>query len=395
MKLKSIKEADIGNKKVLLRIDINSPIANGKVLDSPRFRESAETIKYLLKNKARLVIIAHQGRKGDKDFLSLKQHAKIISKYVGREINYVDDLFGSLALNKIRKLDSGEAIILKNVREYDDEINVSKKDNKYISFCKEFDIYVNDAFSACHRKQGSIIIPPRYLLGYIGFGVEKELSALKNFEIKNKTCVYLIGGNKIEDYFAIFNKLKNRKNKLLASGVLANLLLVAKGYNLGYENNWLRENGYLKLIPQLKQVCKKYAKQIILPVDFAFDINGRKEFSVEKAPFRNKIYDVGHETVKLFRKNLMHSRAIFMKGPLGFSEMPMASYATIAILNEISNLSRKRKIFSLLGGGHLTTTISKYKIPDNFSHISLSGGALIAYISGEKLPGLEALKNSR
>ena len=254
---------------------------------------------------------------------------------------------------------------------------------------------MNDAFSACHRKQGSIIIPPRYLLGYIGFGVEKELSALKNFEIKNKTCVYLIGGNKIEDYFAIFNKLKNRKNKLLASGVLANLLLVAKGYNLGYENNWLRENGYLKLIPQLKQVCKKYAKQIILPVDFAFDINGRKEFSVEKAPFRNKIYDVGHETVKLFRKNLMHSRAIFMKGPLGFSEMPMASYATIAILNEISNLSRKRKIFSLLGGGHLTTTISKYKIPDNFSHISLSGGALIAYISGEKLPGLEALKNSR
>jgi phosphoglycerate kinase len=211
--------------------------------------------------------------------------------------------------------------------------------------------------------------------------------------LKSASTAYVVGGAKVEDYLPIFSNLKNRKNKILASGVLANLLLVAKGADLGYESEWLKEKGYFALLPKLKTLSKKYSKQIILPVDAAIDSNGsRKELDMSQFPQDAKIWDVGHKTVELFKQHLSTSKAIFMKGPLGFSETQNFSYATVEILQEVSSLTKNRKAFSLLGGGHLTTTAEKHNIPDNFSHVSMSGGALIAYISGQKLPGLEALK---
>lgn len=391
MVLRSIKEADVKNKKVLVRIDINSPIVKNKVLDSPRFKESSETIKYLLKRGAKVAIIAHQGRKDDGDFLQLQQHAKILSKYVGKKIEYVNDLFGRKAVSSTLHLKNGEAILLSNVRNYPDESDINNSNNRYKELCSNFDIYVNDAFSVSHRKQGSVILPPKYLQSYMGLAMQKEISALKNFEIKNKPTIYLIGGSKIDDYLPIFNKLKNKKSKMIVSGVFANLILVANGYNLGYENKWLRDEGYLKMLPYVKQLYKRYKKQIITPIDFAFDIRGRREFALEKSPFRYKIWDVGHATIKLYKQELRGSKAIFMKGPLGFSEIPQFGYGTVEILKEVSKLSKNKRVFSLLGGGHLTTTLTEYKVPDNFSYISMSGGALMTYISGGKLPGLEAL----
>lgn len=392
--MKTLSNMNVKGKRVLIRIDINSPIVDGKIMNSPRFKESAKTILYLLKKKAKVAILAHQGRKDGKDFLPLQQHAKILSKYVGKKIKYIDDLFGDLAIDSINKLKSGEAIMLANVRNYEDESLPDKKGNRYQHLCKDFDIYVNDAFSDSHRKQGSIILPARYLQSCIGLGFESEIKAIKKFKIKNKNTLYVLGGEKIEDYIIIFNNLKNKKNKVLASGVLANLLLIAKGHNFGYENKWMEEKGYSHLIPKLKLICKKYNNQILLPVDFAIeDYNTRVELDLSDLPVQSKIWDVGHETVRIFKSEINKTKSIFMKGPLGFSEMPHFSYATVEILKEISSLSKKKKVFSLLGGGHLTTTLEKYKIPNNFSHISTSGGALIAYISGEKLPGLEALEN--
>ncbi|MEK6850457.1 MAG: phosphoglycerate kinase [Nanoarchaeota archaeon] len=392
--MKTLSNISVKGRRVLLRIDINSPIANGKVLDSPRFKESAKTISYLLKKGAGVAILAHQGRKDGKDFLSLQQHAKILSKYIGKKIRYVDDLFGDLAVDNINKLKSGDAILLANVRNYDDESLPNKKGNRYQYLCKNFDIYVNDAFSASHRKQGSIILPAKYLQSCIGIGFESEIKTIKKFKLKSKNTLYVLGGEKIEDYLSIFNNLKNKKNKVLASGVLANLLLIAKGHNFGYENKWIEEKGYSHLIPKLKLICKKYSGQIILPVDFAIeDYNTRVELDLSDLPVQSKIWDVGHETVRIFKSEINKTKSIFMKGPLGFSEIPHFSYATVEILKEISLLSKRKRIFSLIGGGHLTTTLEKYKIPNNFSYISTSGGALIAYISGEKLPGLEALED--
>lgn len=391
--LSSLFKEKIKNKLVLLRIDINSPVVKAKILDNPRFKESAETIKELLKKRAKVAIIAHQGRLGSSDFLPLRQHSRLLSSYTKSKIRYVDDLFGNKAKEAILRLKGGNAILLKNVRSFKDEL-VIKKNNRYKLLCKLFDLFINDAFSVSHREQGSIILPPHYLPSYIGRNFEKELFILRKFKFnKNKGTLFLIGGAKVEDYLPLFSALMNKNNIVLASGVLANLFLVSKGVNLGFENQWLKKKGYFPLLPKLKMLIKKHKKQIILPLDFAVDNNGkRQEKELLAFPIKKKILDVGHETTALFKKYLSKSDIIFMKGPLGFSEIPRFSYGTVHILKYISKLSKKKRIFSLLGGGHLTTTIQKYHIPNNFSYISTSGGTLIAFLSGEKLPGIAALK---
>ena len=395
MKLPTLKTLNVKNKSVLLRIDINSPVVNGKILDNPRFKASSKTINYLIKNKSKIIIMAHQGRKGDKDFTSLEQHAKILSKYVNKEIIYIDDLFGQKAIESITSLKPGQIILLKNVREYEDETNLNLKNNNYSAFCKLFDLYVNEAFSVSHRSQGSIIIPPKYLKGAIGLEFESEITALEKFiNSKAKSKIFILGGSKAEDYFPLFNFLKNKNNKVLAAGVLANLFLISKGCNLGYDNQWIKEHNYLSLIPKLKEIIEKHENQIILPIDFGLaDKNGKRiDVLLEDAPYKYKISDIGKKTLSLFIKNLNEADYIFMKGPLGFSEIPQFSQPTVSLLKCISNLTKKKKVFSLIGGGHLNTTIERYNIPAAFSYISLSGGALIQYISGKKLPGIEAIR---
>lgn len=390
--LKNLDSINFLNKKILLRIDINSPIVKGIPLDNERFLEHASTINELLNKGAKIVIIAHQGRKNGKDYIpSLKKHAEILSKYTKKEIIYINDLFENKSKNAILSLKSGNAILLKNVRSYDDE-NISKSNN-YKELCSLFDVYVNDAFSVCHRKQGSIILPPRYLPSFIGKSIEKELSALKHISLKgDKPTILLLGGEKFEDYFPLFDLLKNKNIKIASSGILGNAFLIAKGFNLGYEQKWMDKNGYLKNINKLKSLIKKYNNQIIFPCDFAFGDKKREEIKLSMMPFDKKILDVGHDTISQFQEEILKSKIVFMKGPLGFSEITAFSYATTTILKTISRLTKNNSIYSIIGGGHLATSIKKYNIPKNFSHISLSGGALIKALSGEKLPGLEALK---
>ncbi len=396
MKLKTLSQTNVKNKSVLLRIDVNSPITNGKIIDNPRFKASSETIKYLIKNKAKITIIAHQGRKGDKDFTSLEQHAKILSRYANKKILYINYLFGKKAQQSIANLKSGQAIILRNVRYYNNEINIKSKNNKYKEFCRSFDLYINEAFSASHRNHGSIILPPRYLPSLIGFNFQKELTALEKLKhSKLKRKIFILGGSKVEDYLPIFGYLENKNNKIIAAGILANLILTAKGYDLGQETIFIKEK-YYHLISKIRKIYNSYKNQIILPVDFALNFNDEPlKVSLEESPFNYKIYDTGPATVKLFSQQLLNADYIFMKGPLGFSEIPQFANATIKILKHISYLTKNKKIFGLIGGGHLTTTIEKYHIPNNFSHISLAGGALLKFMSGEKLQGLQALEESK
>ena len=396
MKLKTLDDFNFEDKLVLLRIDINSPIVNRKVEDNPRLQATSETIKELLSKKAKLVILAHQGRKGDKDFLeTLEQHASILSKHTGKQIRYLDDLFGPGILSALNSIESGEAILLKNVRCFDDES--LPENSRYPALCNLFNLYVNDAFSVSHRKQGSIVIPPKLLPSCIGRSFEKEINVLSRFKIKKEQkAVYLIGGQKIDDYLPLFNVLNNKNNKILASGVLANLLLISQGKLLGYENKWMKQQRYDKLLPKLKEIYSKYKEQIILPIDFAVgdpDITKaqRKEIQLDEFPTNDKIWDTGKKTVELFKEELQTAKIIFMKGPLGYSEIKDFAYSTVEVLREISKLTKQNSAFSLLGGGHLTTTAEKNGIK-RFGYVSNSGGALIAFISGETLPGIDALE---
>ncbi|MEK6856223.1 MAG: phosphoglycerate kinase, partial [Nanoarchaeota archaeon] len=271
--------------------------------------------------------------------------------------------------------------------------------SRFYSFSKMFDIYVNDAFSVCHRNHGSIVIPPKEIPACIGEYFHNEISILSKYkENKKKSGLYLLGGEKAEDYLSLFNVLKNKNNKIIVSGVLANLILISIGFNLGYENIWMRTQGYNKLMPKLRNFYKKYSNQIILPIDFAIgnksiqSVKERKEYLLSDIPFKGKIWDIGHESINIFNKEIEKADFIFMKGPVGYSEVKYFKVGTVEILKKISKLSKNKRVISLIGGGHLTMSIRKYKIPNHFSHISLEGGALIAYLSGKKLPGLDALK---
>jgi phosphoglycerate kinase len=384
-------------RKVLLRIDINSAIEKGRVADSPRMRASAKTIKRIIQQGARLVIIAHQGRKGSEDFTSLKQHARMLTRQSGKNIRYVDDLFGKKAKKEIQELKNGEGILLENLRAYEEETKPLVENNQFIEFSKFFDLYINEAFSASHREHSSIIIPPRYIPSTFGPEFEKETTALDSFAIhKNysKTTI-ILGGNKTEDYMPLFKFLNNKTNKIIAGGVIGNILLKIRGIRLGYEEKWLKGKVSPQILRELIRIDRKHSSQIILPCDFALAGNRRIEVDLGQAPFRKKIMDVGQASIDLFKAQISNSHRIIMKGPLGLAEIPQFEYATSEVLKHLSYLHAKKKIPILVGGGHLTTESYKKKL--SFTHISTAGGATIKYLTEGPggLPGIEAIKRGK
>ena len=374
-----------------------SPISKGKVLDSPRFKAHGATVGALAKKGARVTILAHQGRKGGKDFIAdLGMHAKILERHSGVRIRYIDGLFDSGTEKEISRMKDGEAVLLRNVRDYPDEYTVSDKKNRYRSFCKIFDLYVNDAFSVCHREQGSIMIPPKVIRAYAGPVLAREVSSLGDFikkEKEDKKMVFVIGGEKIKDYAILLKMLKDG-SKMAVGGVLADMVWLEKGLDLGYEKEWLEKKGYLSYYPEMKKKIEEYKDRIIYPVDMAIGDSKRKEIGLEDLPVKSKIKDIGKKSVKLFEDAIKRAEIVFMKGPLGVCEEKRFSYGTVKLLRDVAGLTKKRKTYSLIGGGHLTDVIEEHKI-SGFSHVSLAGGALIDFITGKKLPGIEALRQAR
>ncbi len=379
--MKSILGENLRDKVVLLREDLNSDVINGKVLMSERIKQSAETIRLLKNKKAKVVVIAHQGRPGEKDFTSLEQHARLLNKLLS--IKFIPDIIGKRAKAAIKGLKPGEAILLDNIRQLKDETDLTR--TEFISKLSEWcDFYVNDAFSVSHRKQASIVGFPKHMKSFAGPLLEKEVNALKKVNLQN--CLYILAGAKPEDNLLLLNK-----NKVLAAGLFGQMCVVAKGKDLGAQNLYLKKNisEYSKSIRKLKVKLRKMKNLVETPSDFAVKANGRrKEILLKDFPSQYEIYDIGKETQKNFIKEIKKAKSIYMKGPVGYYSDNKFFLGTFAILKEISD----SQAFSILGGGQLSDAIEKSKIPkDKFGYISLSGGALLQYLAGKKLPGLEAL----
>ena len=378
--MKTLSTFNFNNKIVLLRTDLNSDVVRKKVLESEKIKESARTIKELKKRKTKVVIVAHQGRPGKSDFLSLRQHAKQLNKYT--KVKFVSDVLGERAEGAIKNLKPGEALLLENIRFEKDEFKPGK--NKIVKFFLSLvDIYVNDAFSVCHRNQTSVVSFPRYLPNCAGLLLEKEIKAVK--QNKMKDCLYILGGAKPEDNI----KLLGKGRKVLACGLFGQLCVIAKGENLGTQNKYLKKEKILT--GKIKSELKKKLKNVSTPIDFAVKVNGRrKELFVEEFPSKYEIFDIGSETMKNYVQEIRKAKAIFMKGPAGFCADKKFCEGTFEILKAIAD----SRSYSVIGGGHLSNAIKQSKIPKNkFNHISLSGGALLRYLAGERLPGLEALES--
>ena len=377
--MKTLSDFNLKNKTVLLRADLNSNVYKGRVLMSERIRQNAETIKILKKKKAKIIVIAHQGRPGKSDFLSLKQHAKLLNKFT--KIRFIDDIIGKKSEKAIKNLKVGDAILLDNLRKQADEFKPFKKNNKLLKLTEKADIYINNSFSICHRKQTSIISFPKYMKSCAGPLLEKEIAALKKIKIKN--CLYILGGAKPEDNIKLL-----KGNKVLACGLFGQLCLIAKGKNLGAQNKYLKKEvkDYNSVVKKLKSKLRN----VETPVDFAIKINGkRKEISLDEFPSKYEIFDIGFETMKKYVDEIKKAKSIYMKGPAGYYTDRKFFKGSFVILRAVA----KNRGFSLIGGGHLSDAVEASGVSKNkFGHISLSGGALLNYIAGEKLPGLEVLK---
>ena len=374
MKYKTLDDFNFKGKRVLLRSDLNSPIVKGKIIDNDRIKESACTISELKKKGAFVVVLAHQSSPGKRDFRGLKEHARILNKHV--KVKFVPDVIGEKARKEIEKLKNGEALLLGNIRNLREEFKPSQNNNMVRMF-KEFDIYVNDAFSVSHRNHTSIVSFPKVMESCVGRLMEKELKHLEKIKMKN--CLYVLGGVKIDEIV----ELIDGKRKVLAGGMLGPLILYANGQRFGKTDIYLRRNKkYLKKL--------KNPRNVIVAFDYAVDMNGkRKELMLDEFPSKYEAVDIGIKSIDVFVKEIKKAKCVFVKGTQGKAEDKRFVFGT----QEILRAAASSRAFSVIGGGHTTSALKEMGInKKKFNYISLSGGALVEYLAGKKLPGLEVLK---
>lgn len=387
--MKTLKNIDLRGKRILIRLDLNSSIIDKKVQDSLRFKRHSKTLKKLSKKQAKIVILAHQGKRTKPNYLdSLDQHSKILSKHLNKKVIYVNDLFGKKAIQKIKNLQNGQILLLKNTRSYENETkNLTPKKHSESEFVKTlspfFDLFIQDAFSVCHRNHASIVGFPYRLPSYPGDVLNSELKAINKIdkEIK-KPFTLILGGKKVKDYLDIIRRYSKQKKAdyILTTGVPSLIACKLKGIKLGKEDELLKEQKTLmkKLAP--------YKSKLITPTDFAYESNKkRKEIKTKDLPINKPLLDIGSETIKEYSKIIKKSKTIFIKGTAGFYEKKGFEKGTKMLFKQI----RKSSGFSLSGGGDTLTALKKTK---GIDHISLSGGALLKYLANKKLPGLKVLK---
>ncbi|RLI72111.1 phosphoglycerate kinase, partial [Archaeoglobales archaeon] len=278
--LPTLDDVEFNNKSVLLRIDINAPIVNSTILDTTRFESHVPTIKELENTK--LVLLAHQSRPGKKDFTTLKSHSDILSRLVGREVEYIDEIFSSRALNKIKRLKKGEILLLENVRFYSEEqLKRGAEEHSSSHLIKKlkphFDLFVNDAFSACHRSHASLVGFVPVIPSVIGRLVEKEVLALSKAIKSPGRKIFILGGAKIEDSVKVMKNVlkKDIAEKVVLTGVVANYFLMLDGIDLGEINRKIVEENKEGIEDkEMREIFESYKDKIILPFDFGIESEG-------------------------------------------------------------------------------------------------------------------------
>jgi len=402
-KYKTLDDFDVKNKVVIVRVDFNSEIdpQTKKVTSDVRIRATAETtLKELAEKGAKVVVLAHQGRKGDPDYTPLKQHAEILGKILKCPVKYVDDLFGEKAKTAIKNLQGGEILVLENVRSWDKETKSmtpeeASKTELVQNLAPLAGLFVNDAFSAAHRSHVSIVGFTPVLPSAAGRIMERELKSLsKALENPEHPCVYVMGGAKADDALEISKYVLDNgiADYVLVGGVTSQLFLAAKGVDLGKKTmDFLAKKELMQFMPGIKALLAKYPDKIILPTDVALDVDGkRKEIPISKLPTGNSIFDIGKKTVDEFASIISKARSIVVSGPMGVYENKAFNYGTKGVFEAIA----KSKGFSLAGGGNTISAIDEYGLTKKFGYISTAGGALIEFLMGKKLPGVAALETA-
>ncbi len=383
-------EFDAGGKTVLLRIDVNSAVIEGEVKLNERIVRHADTIRELQSRNARVVAIAHQGRQGKPDFLPLEQHARLLRRFV--DIRYVPDITGEVAVNALKALRDGEAILLENVR-MDHEETLKRTPERHSrshlvrTLAAHADYFINDAFSVAHRAHASIVGFPKVLESYVGRQMEKELTALEEAHAE-RPVVYILGGSKLDDVLdaMAFVLRAGKADVILTTGVIGNIFMYADGAAVMEEE---QKKKYLAGLKRAKRLM--LSRKILYPVDVAVEIGGkREELDVRALAPGQHALDIGEETCRIYSEIIMNAGTVIMKGPAGMCENKQFAEGTKVLLKAIIAADA----FHLIGGGHTTSVLDmiEERMVCERGYVSLAGGALLMYLAGKPLPGLDVLR---
>ncbi|UWG49797.1 3-phosphoglycerate kinase [Halalkaliarchaeum sp. AArc-CO] len=390
-------------QRLLVRLDLNSPVEDGEVQDNRRFSRHARTVRELAEAGHRVVCLAHQGRPGRDTFVSLSQHADVLSEHVGREVGFVADTYGEEAQAAIEELGPGEILLLENVRMCVDELpekdpETHAKSEFVETLAPLFDAYVNDAYSAAHRKHASLVGFPVVLPAYAGRVMETEYEA--NTAIATREfdgpVTMVVGGTKATDVIGVMDALEDRVDRFCLGGVAGELFLRAAGHDVGYDlgDGDLYDDQWADNRETIERVLEEKGDQLTLAVDLAYaDADGeRAEVTLEEIDEKTEDYlDVGTETVDVYGELIRESDAVFVKGALGVFEDERFADGTVGVLRAIADTD----CFSVVGGGDTSRAIGMYGLDeDDFSHVSIAGGAYIRALTGEPLPAVELLQTA-
>lgn len=371
--MKTIKDIDLKNKKVVIRVDYNVPIENGIIKDSSKIKKSLRSINYLLENNCRVVILSHFGRiksEEDKAKNSLKIVAKELANLLGKNVKFLDNCFGDKVKSIVDNCGLGEVILLENTRFMD--IYEKKESGNDLALAEYWaslgEVYINDAFGSMHRAHASTAGIAKFLPHAIGFLVMDELEHL-NILIHNTPHPFTVfmGGAKVDDKLPIIKSLIERCDYLLVGGGIANSFLKAKGADIGNSIATSDEG----ILNELKKLMDEYKGKIVLPVDFTID--------------DGIIYDVGNKSIEVYKKYIDKSEIIFVNGTCGKFEDERFMEGT-SNLFKILNDSGKKVI---VGGGDTASACIKFGFKDSFDFISSGGGATLEYIADGTLKALE------
>ena len=406
----TLDDFDLEGKTILARFDMNSPLdpKTRKPIDITRIEKSIPTLKELSEKGAKTVILIHQGSDIEyHNYASTKPHAKIISQLLGKPVDYIDDVCGPAARDKIKALKNGQILMLENVRFmaeemtlFETKLNLTPEEQSKTLVVRKLaplaDLYICDAFAAAHRCQPTLVGMEEVLPSAMGRLLEKEITSLNQL-LKNpeKPCIFILGGAKIQDAFLMMDSIlrNNIADLVLATGLVAQVMLLAQSISLGKSSkDIIKQKNLEGYIEQSKDILDKYESKIKLPLDLAYSITGkRKEINISSLPIDDyPLSDIGSNTITEYEQIIKDAKTIFFNGPAGVFEKTETELGTKMILTAIA----KSNAFSALGGGDSIAAVNKYNLANNISYISTGGGALVRFLSGEELPVIKALKKS-
>tara|TARA_R110002095_G_scaffold86977_3_gene75731 strand:+ start:1928 stop:3097 length:1170 start_codon:yes stop_codon:yes gene_type:complete len=386
---------DVQNKRVLVRVDFNVPVQNNNVTDITRLEAVLPTLKELVKDKAKIILLSHRGRPGGKidPDLSLQSLVKALEDLMDQRVSFCSETIGKTAQSAVNALKPGDILLLENLRFYPGE---ESNDPDFVKALADLgEVYINDAFAVSHRAHGSVVGLPQLLPSFAGRLLEREINSLSSALSKEgQPVMAIIGGSKISTKIALLESLVTKVRTLVVGGGIANTFLLALKHNIG---NSLCEKDQVSTALKIIKQAKKSKCNLIIPHDIraSRDLNASSEvFHIPLADLQisESIFDIGPKTAEVIGEALRHAKTVIWNGPVGLFEHQPFDRSSVQIAQDIARLTKERGLKSIAGGGETLAVINRAHVADGFSYLSTGGGAFLEYIQGIDLPGIKALQ---